>query len=206
MTWPSFMAAPFMVPRAATICSAASTWRFSRAALAASSVRARFAVLVPSCRAAWPAARRPTLADRRTREVGILSFGLIRFQEYGRPRQRRGRNEGVPGLGATPPTASLFGLHLRPGHDVVAAVGPAHPRLRAAVVVAGEQDQRRLLAHGRAGPVALGIEAAPDADEGVVLPLLADRGGVGMAGQEVGLGRQLHQPVHDRGLEVRVGG
>ena len=38
-------------------------------------------------------------------------------------------------------------LHLRAGDDVVAAVGPAHPRLVAAVVVVAEQDQRRRLAH-----------------------------------------------------------
>src|SRR6478752_4825065 len=109
MTWPSFMAAPFIVPSAATICSAAS------------SERARFAVFVPSCRAAWPAARRPTFADRRTREVGILSFGLMALRRL-RPR-----------------------LDLRPRHDVVAAVRPAHPGLLAAVVVGREQDERRLL-------------------------------------------------------------
>ena len=38
MTWPSFMAAPFIVPRAATICSAVSSWRRASAACASSLV------------------------------------------------------------------------------------------------------------------------------------------------------------------------
>ncbi len=48
----------------------------------------------------------------------------------------------------------------------------------------------------------LRVEPAPDADEGVVLPLVADRRRVGVARVDDGLGRQLHQHVHDRGLEV----
>ncbi len=47
-TWPSFMAAPFMPPRTVTICSAASSWRRSRAAAAASSLRATLAARVPA--------------------------------------------------------------------------------------------------------------------------------------------------------------
>src|SRR4051812_47713064 len=61
--------------------------------------------------------------------------------------------------------AAELALHLRAGHDVVRAVGPAHPRLRPAVVIRREEDERGALAQrgARLGP--LGIEAAPDADE-----------------------------------------
>ena len=74
ITWPIFIAAPFIVPSAATICSAVSTWRFSSAACPASSVRVRFAARVPIWRAACPAASRPTCAERRTRDVGMGSL------------------------------------------------------------------------------------------------------------------------------------
>ena len=86
------------------------------------------------------------------------------------------------------------------------AVGPAHPGLVAAVVVVAEQDERRRLAQRGARLVALGVQAAPDADERVVLPLLGDRRRVGVARADHGLGRQREQHVHDRGLEVGVGG
>jgi hypothetical protein len=46
-TWPSFIAAPFIVPSAVTICSAVSTCRRSSARVLASSPRARFATRVP---------------------------------------------------------------------------------------------------------------------------------------------------------------
>jgi hypothetical protein len=64
-TCPSFIAAPFMVPSTSTICSAVSTWRFSSAAVDASSERTTFTVFVPACFAADEAAARPTLASRR---------------------------------------------------------------------------------------------------------------------------------------------
>ena len=73
-TWPTFMAAPFIVPSASTICSAASMWRRSSAAVLPSSLRATLAAWVPACRIAWPAARPPIFAVRPTREVGILSL------------------------------------------------------------------------------------------------------------------------------------
>src|SRR4051794_35863225 len=73
-TWPSFIAAPFIVPSTATICSAASIWRFSSAARPFSSSRVRFAARVPSWRAACPAASVPTRDSRRMRDVGIGSF------------------------------------------------------------------------------------------------------------------------------------
>ena len=79
ITWPSFIAAPFIVPSTATICSAVSTWRRSSAACALSSERATFAARVPNCRTAWPAASRPTRVVRATREVGILSSSATRL-------------------------------------------------------------------------------------------------------------------------------
>ncbi len=76
ITCPSFIAAPFIVPSAVTICSAASTWRRSSAALRPSSERVTFAARVPRCRAACPAASVDTFAVREIREVGILSFAI----------------------------------------------------------------------------------------------------------------------------------
>ena len=87
MTWPSFIAAPFIVPSAATICSAVSSWRRESAACAESSSRVRLAARVPIWRAACSAARRPSCADRRTRDVGIgsLSRRPSRRGWYGLP-------------------------------------------------------------------------------------------------------------------------
>jgi hypothetical protein len=69
------MAAPFIVPSAATTCSAVSSWRFASASRRASSPRNVFAARVPACLAACPAARRPTRVDRAILDVGILSSG-----------------------------------------------------------------------------------------------------------------------------------
>src|SRR3954453_20958928 len=70
-------------------------------------------------------------------------------------------------------------LHLRARHDVVRAILPAHPGLVAAVVVVAPQHERRLLvAEHRARLSALVVEAAPQADEGVVLVLVRDGRGV----------------------------
>src|SRR3954451_7648679 len=90
ITCPSFIAAPFIVPRAATICSAVSTWRRASASLARSSSRVRFAARVPSWRAACSAASRPTVAERRRREVGIGSLAMA----------ANGTNRGAPGRSA----------------------------------------------------------------------------------------------------------
>ena len=76
ITCPSFIAAPFIVPSAVTICSAASMCRRSSAALLPSSDRARFVACVPSWRAAWPAARLETRAVRAIRPVGIRSLAI----------------------------------------------------------------------------------------------------------------------------------
>ena len=75
------------------------------------------------------------------------------------------------------------------GHDVVPAVVPAHPGLVAAVVVRRPQDERGLVLADLAALVRLGVEAAPHAHEGVLLPLVPDRRGVGVAGPYDGLGR-----------------
>ena len=74
ITWPSFIAAPFIVPSTATICLAVSSWRRDIAASAASSSRVTLAARVPNCLTASLAASVATVAVRRTREVGIFSF------------------------------------------------------------------------------------------------------------------------------------
>ena len=83
-TWPSFIAAPFIVPSAVTICSAASRWRRSSAACAPSLERVTLAARVPACRTACLAARLPIFAVRATREVGILSRAIA--NRLGAPR------------------------------------------------------------------------------------------------------------------------
>src|SRR5438876_10422354 len=64
---------------------------------------------------------------------------------------------------------------LRARDDVVAAVGPAHPRLVPAVVVVAPKHEPRRLAADRARLVALGVQAAPPAAGRVGLPPLAAR-------------------------------
>src|SRR6478735_5786807 len=55
------------------------------------------------------------------------------------------------GSGLTPSTlAAWLTLHFGAGHDVVAAVGPAHPGLVPAVVVVAQEDQRGVLPERRA--------------------------------------------------------
>src|SRR3954447_11062156 len=148
MTCPSFIAAPFMVPSTATICSAVSIWRRSRAFARSSSSRATLTARVPSCLAPWPAASRPMRAARAQREVGRSAT-----------------------------------LDLRARDDVVrAVVGPADPRLVAAVVVVAPEHEPRLAVPHGARLVALRVQPAPDADERVVLPLVADRRRLGVAG------------------------
>src|SRR3954452_6032001 len=179
MTCPSFIAAPFIVPSAATICSAVSTCRRASAAPASSSERVTFAARVAACLAPWVAARRPTLAARVQREVGMRSWAI--------------RADVLPAA-----------LDLRARHDVVLAVRPADPGLVAAVVVVAEQHQRRRLAERRARLVALAVQAAPDPHEAVALPLLRGRRRVGVPGSQDRLRRREEQHVHDRGLEVLV--
>src|SRR6266566_513966 len=180
ITWPSFIAAPFIVPSAATICLAVSSWRRAMASSDACSERATLAARVPNCFIASLAARLATVAVRRTREVGIFSLS----------RAMR----------------SAAALHARARHDVVRAIGPAHPRLGATVVVLREQHQRRRLPQRGAGLRALGIDPPPHADETVGLPLLADRARGGVAGVDDRLAGQLHERAHDRVPQVGVAG
>ena len=77
---------------------------------------------------------------------------------------------GGPSPAAQPPRSTR-----EPGTMSSDAVRPAHPGLRAAVVVGAEQDERRGLAERRARLGALGVETAPDADEGVRVPLARRR-------------------------------
>ena len=74
ITWPSFIAAPFIVPSAATICSAVSSWRLASACSLPASPRATFVARVPICLAACVAASLPTFDERLSREVGMASF------------------------------------------------------------------------------------------------------------------------------------
>ena len=76
ITCPSFIAAPFIVPSAATICSAASRLRRSSAACLPSSPRPRLPTRVPSWRAACPAASPETRAVRAMRDVGMRSLAI----------------------------------------------------------------------------------------------------------------------------------
>src|SRR5689334_8240754 len=83
MTCPSFIAAPFIVPSTATICSAVSSCRRSSAFWLFSSLRATFAARVPSCLAAVEAATPPIFDSLLRREVGISSLatrGTLRLE------------------------------------------------------------------------------------------------------------------------------
>src|SRR5919202_6531953 len=68
--------------------------------------------------------------------------------------------------------------------DGVAAVVEAHPRLAPAVVVGRPDDEDRVAAADAAGLRPLRLDAAPDADERVLLPLAADRRLLSMAGKD----------------------
>src|SRR3954447_14810064 len=160
MTCPSFIAAPFIVPSAATICSAASIWRFSSASLRPSSPRATLAARVPSCRALWPAASRPIFAARATRPAGMsCRWRAIRPPTLPAPcRQPRPQPGGrVPRRGVHDVAVADRGV--RPVHD-------ARPVLLQRVhELAGEDRQhggvaRALLdADGRADLEVLRVDA-----------------------------------------------
>ena len=68
------MAAPFIVPSTVTICLAVSSWRRAMASSAPAWERVTLAARVPNCFIASLAASVPTVAVRRTRELGILSL------------------------------------------------------------------------------------------------------------------------------------
>ena len=92
------------------------------------------------------------------------------------------------------------------GDYVVATVRPADPRLVPTVVVGGPQHERGLLATDPAGLGALAVQPAPEPDESVLLPLGADRRGVGVPRVDGGLVRQRHENVHDRAAKVLESG
>ena len=156
ITWPSFIAAPFIVPSAVDDLlgglEVAPLERPARRLLGAREVGRARAGLLDRLAGRQPA--RPARCGA-TREVGILS----RAMHYD-PRARAARSYWRALRPATPGTMSSR------------AVRPAHPGLVAAVVVVAEQNERRRLAERRAGLVALGVESAPDADERVALPLV----------------------------------
>src|SRR4051794_34061921 len=175
MTWPSFIAAPFMVPSAATICSAASIWRFSSASLRPSSPRPRLAARVPSWRAVWPAASRPIFAPRATRLAGMSCRSrAIRARTL--PAQPRPQPGGrvLRGRGDDVAVADL----------VVGAVHDGRPvLLEVADELAGEDRQHRrvaralLDAHRRADLEVLRVDARVER--------AADRCEVGIAAEHV---------------------
>src|SRR3954453_5987511 len=76
-SWPSFMAAPFMVPSTSTIRSATSRWRRSSSSAARSSERATLAARVPAIRAPPPPTAEDRRAVRRTRPFGMSSDAWI---------------------------------------------------------------------------------------------------------------------------------
>ena len=69
-SWPIFIAAPFICPRAPTIFIAVSRWRCLEPLLAASSERTTLAALVPGVAGALDADAVPSLAERRIRPWG----------------------------------------------------------------------------------------------------------------------------------------
>src|SRR5205823_2111694 len=95
---------------------------------------------------------------------------------------------------ATPQRSTAF--NPRAADDRVAAVGEADPRLALAVVVRRPDDEGRVLAADPDALGALGIQAAPDPDERVVLPLAADRRLVRVPGQDARVVGKLHEHVH----------
>src|SRR4051794_10124574 len=132
-TCPIFIAAPFMVPSASTICSAASKLRCSSARRRPSSLRATFAARVPAWRAACPAASPPSFAVRRRREVGILSFAIG-------PRVMV-RAGGAPGWREPRPAAGLPGRSWRAYADRV----DEHRALQVEALNAEGEAQRALM-------------------------------------------------------------
>src|SRR4051794_38309889 len=94
----------------------------------------------------------------RSRRSKSVSSGRPGAPPVTRPTPAGG-SDPDPTEGDAPPLIRSAALHPRAGDDVVAPVGPADPRLVAAVVVVAEQHERRLLAQRRARLVALGVDA-----------------------------------------------
>ncbi len=118
ITWPSFIAAPFIVPSAATICSAVSSWRLASAASRLSSLRrATLPARVPICLAACVAASLPTFEERLSREVGIASFLAM-------SRDGSGPRLGVPCYPAVRSTREPGTMSSRPSGQRTQALWP----------------------------------------------------------------------------------
>src|SRR3954454_311267 len=104
---------------------------------------------------------------RASAAVAIPQQRRCRSRSAGRPRSTR-----APGRRSGPTARPESAFDLRTGDDVVAAVGPADPGLVAAVVVGRPQHQRGLVAPHGALLGALVVEAPPEPDEPVAVPLL----------------------------------
>src|SRR3954453_15058324 len=100
---------------------------------------------------------------------------------------------------------SVEARDLGTAHDGVLAPRHTNPRLVAAVVVGRPQDELRLLAFVAADATAaagLRVEAGPEANERVRVPLLPHRGRPAVPGMAARLVRQRHELVHDRPPQV----
>src|SRR5215211_7469958 len=173
-TCPSFMAAPFIVPRAVTICSAASMWRRSSATCLPLSSRAMLAAWVPSWRVPWPAARRAMRAVRTMRDVGIRSLAIAgmvsgrgrrarrwRRLRRGGGRLRRGGRRRRRGLGRRRRRGGGRARRRRLGRRL--AGGRRGRRRRRGVVLGLPAEERRRVA---VAPHALAGDQLRDGDEG----------------------------------------
>ena len=147
ITCPSFIAAPFIVPSAVTICSAASTWRRSSAARLPSSRRARGSSR--ACRGGAPPGPprgSETFAVREIREVGIWSLAIRAPRASARRggwssravvRGRRRRRA------AASRSASAVAVGVGVGVSVASGVGVRRCRRR--LVLGGRRRRRRRL-------------------------------------------------------------
>ena len=137
ITWPSFIAAPFIVPSAATICSAASRWRRSSAACLPSSERRD--VRRQRAELARRLAGRQRADLRRARQARGRDAVLGHRPDIGRARAAARPAQGVGvalGAGvAVAPGATPCGAGVGVGVAVGVAVG----------VVVGRRRRRRLL-------------------------------------------------------------
>src|SRR6185312_4358760 len=95
----------------------------------------------------------------------------------------------------------LAALDVRAADDRVAASGEADPGLALAVVIRRPDDENCFLAADANGLCPFGLDAAPDPDERVLLPLAPDRRLLRVAREHARVGRQLHQDVHHRAAD-----
>ena len=148
MTCPSFIAAPFIVPRAATICSAASRLRRSSAAC-------------------LPSSPRPRLAARRAQMARRLAGGEARHPRG--PGDARGRD---PVLGHGYGVAVGVG---RCSARSSASAWPSGVAVSVAVGVGGRRGRRvsdrPSVALGVAVGLAVGVGVAAGAEERRSVPL-----------------------------------